>query len=483
MMDSSLKSGLYLIDTDLSDEDIETVMRQTRNSLYEKILVPAVGGSTFEMFVAGLSYRCNNPEIDEQREQWLRAILNGRERDVLLFNLVIRIMKCLCTKERTVLHLQSEKDITSFSHNELSTLQTSLAYHQTTTIIISKEQNGRAADSDGIISRISIKENIAYRAMDRLSKVHISYKHDPDHDEAVEAIKRGLIKNDIAFSIDVDGIKYRDNIVEYEKEIGESERVIIFVINEYLKSLDCMFEMVQMFKMGKVEVRLFPVVDLKGIPRNGDGLKVVKQYWTNEKNRKLEQMKSEGNSDFMQDETRKINDILKYIDEFWDFLVHINTGNYEKMIENDAALLMEELKKTLPKYEASFSSNFVPSVSAEPTPSRTIIQNGANSIYVENHNGPIILESVMPKRNRFSTEIRYAFDKPYIKVFFYDDSDVAVAKVAVSALKSVMRVNVTESQSAAHPGNTLTVYPKPMVSADECEADVKASLKKLFEYR
>lgn len=224
MMDSSLKSGLYLIDTDLSDEDIETVMRQTRNSLYEKILVPAVGGSTFEMFVAGLSYRCNNPEIDEQREQWLRAIVNGRERDVLLFNLVIRIMKCLCTKERTVLHLQSEKDITSFSHNELSTLQTSLAYHQTTTIIISKEQNGRAADSDGIISRISIKENIAYRAMDRLSKVHISYKHDPDHDEAVEAIKRGLIKNDIAFSIDVDGIKYRDNIVEYEKEIGESER-------------------------------------------------------------------------------------------------------------------------------------------------------------------------------------------------------------------------------------------------------------------
>ena len=92
-----------------------------------------------------------------------------------------------------------------------------------------------------------------------------------------------------------------------------------------------MFEMVQMFKMGNVKERLFPVVDLKGIPRNGDGLKTVKVYWTNEKNRKLEQMKSEGNSDFMQDETRKINDILKYIDEFWDFLVHINTGNYEKM--------------------------------------------------------------------------------------------------------------------------------------------------------
>ena len=479
-MEPSLKSGLYLIDTDLSDEDIEAVMRQAGNSLYEKILVPAVGASTFEMFVAGLSYKCNNPEIDEQREQWLRAIVNGCERDVLLFNLVIRIMRCLCTKERTVLHLQSEKDITSFSHNELSTLQTSLAYHQVTTIIINKEQNGKVLDSDGIINRLSIRENIAYRTMDRLSKVHISYKHDSEHDEAVESIKRGLKKNNIAFSIDADGIKYRDNIVEYEKEIGDSERVIIFVINDYLKSLDCMFEMVQMFKMGNVKERLFPVVDLKGIPRNGDGLKTVKDYWTNEKNRKLEQMKSEGNSDFMQDETRKINDILKYIDEFWDFLVHINTGNYEKMIENDAALLMEELKKTLPKYEASFSSKFVPSGSSEPAPSRTIIQNGANSIYVENHNGPIVLESIMPKRNRFSTEIRYAFDKPYIKVFFYDDSDVTVAKDVVGALNSVMRVNVTESQSAAHPGNTLTVYPKPMVSADECESDVNGALNGYF---
>lgn len=480
LMDSSLMSGFYLIDTDLSDDDIEAVMRQTSNSLYEKILVPAVGGSTFEMFVAGLSYKCNNPEIDEQRDQWLRAIVNGRERDVLLFNLVIRIMRCLCTKEKIVLHLQSEKDITSFSQNELSTLQTSLSYHQVTTVIINKEQNGGVTDCDGIINRLSLKEKIAYRTMDRLSKVHISYKHDPDHDDAVEAIKRGLTKSGIAFSIDVDGIKYRDNIVEYEKEIGESERVIIFVINKYLESLDCMFEMVQMFKKGNVKERLFPLVDLKGIPRNGDGLKIVKDYWTNEKTRKLEQMKSEGNSDFMQDETRKINDILKYIDEFWDFLVHINTGNYEKMIEDDAALLMEELKKTLPKYEAAFSGTFVPSGGTEPTPRRTIIQNGSNSIYIENHTGLINIESVMPKRHRFSTEIRYAFDKPYIKVFFYDDSDVTVAKDVVGALNSVMRVNVTESQSAAHPGNTLTVYPKPMVSAEECELEVNGALNGYF---
>ena len=483
MMDSSLKSGLYLIDTDLSDDEIEAVIKQTGAGLYEKIQVPAVGGSTFDLFVAGLSYKCCSPEIDEQRDQWLKSIVNGHERDVLLFSLVVRMMRHLCTKDKSILHMQSEKDITSFSHNELSTLQTSLSYHQINTVIINKEQNGSRTEYDGIINRVSFKDKTIYRAMDRLSKVHISYKHDPDHDEAVEAIQRGLKKSGIVFLIDADGIKYRDNIVEYEKEIGESERVIIFVIDGYLRSLDCMFEMAEMFKKGNVKARLFPVVDLKGIPRNGDGLKIVKDYWMNEKKRKLEQMKSEGNSDFMQDEIRKINEILKNVDDFWGYIVQINTGNYEKMIENDSALLMEELKKTLPKYKATFSGTFVPSGSTEPTPSRTVIQNGANSIYVENHNGPIILESVMPKRNRFSTEIRYAFDKPYIKVFFYDDADSVVAKDLVGTLSSVLKVNVTESQSSSHPGNTLTVYPKPMVSAEECEMDVKVTLKKLFESR
>lgn len=87
----------------------------------------------------------------------------------------------------------------------------------------------------------------------------------------------------------------------------------------------------------------------------------------------------------------------------------------------------------------------------------------------------------MSKRSRFSTEIRKAFDKPYIKVFFYDESDVMAAKDVVSAISSVKKVNTTKSESTAHPGDTLTVYPKPMISVKDCEKDIKDTLCVFFD--
>ena len=57
----------------------------------------------------------------------------------------------------------------------------------------------------------------------RLKKVHISYKHDENYSVAIECIKNGLTKNGVEYSIDEHDIEYRDNIEDYEKEIGQAE--------------------------------------------------------------------------------------------------------------------------------------------------------------------------------------------------------------------------------------------------------------------
>ena len=183
---------------------------------------------------------------------------------------------------------------------------------------------------------------------------------------------------------------YRDSIDDYEKEIGASDRVIMFVIPSYLKSLDCMFEMTQMFKNGNVRKRIYPVVDMGGIPRNGDGLKQIKDFWQEEKVRKSEQIKTEpGGSSFVMQEIEKIDDIILTLNAFWSFICRDSTGKYEKMIENDAALLIEELNKTWPKESGLIDENFVPSDDVKPAGYRTVIQNGEKSVYVENNTGTI----------------------------------------------------------------------------------------------
>lgn len=61
------------------------------------------------------------------------------------------------------------------------------------------------------------------------------------------------------------------------------------------------------------------------------------------------------------------------------------------MIENDAALLIEKLNKTLPKVEANIDEKFVPSGDTQPTVIRQTTQNGEKSVYIENNTGSIII--------------------------------------------------------------------------------------------
>ena len=86
----------------------------------------------------------------------------------------------------------------------------------------------------------------------------------------------------------------------------------------------------------------------------------------------------------------------------------------------------------------------------------------------------------MHKRRNFSTEIKEAFSKPYIKVYFLDDSVASYAKEVIERLNVVKTVNITPSSSKDHPGNTLTVYPKSMVDVEDCEKEMIEALNGFF---
>ena len=379
-----LSSELLLIDTDLTDDDIEWHIKRNGSFSYIRgFLMPYGGCRVFESFVIRLSFECVNEEIDN-----LRAIfLNGSSHSELLIQSILAlVMRCVSEKKKAVIHICGNVDLTSLAHEDLFILQEVIATGNNPVIIVNKKKA-----IDPLFTTVSLKESKGVISMkDRKRVLHISYKHDPDYENAMKSIQNGLGKNNIPYSIDEYDIMYRDSIDDYEKEIGASDRVIMFVIPNYLKSLDCMFEMTQMFKNGNVRERIYPVVDMVGIPRNGDGLKQIKDYWQGEKVRKSEQIKNEpGGSSFVMQEIEKIDDIILTLNAFWAFICRDFTGKYEKLIEDEAALLIEELNKTWPKESGVIDENFVPSDDTKPAGFRTIIQNGEKSVYVENNTGTI----------------------------------------------------------------------------------------------
>jgi len=384
--DPDTSSGLYLIDTVLDDNEIEKYIKDLDGYAYLKIsLLPSKDSSVFEMFVIGLSYKFDNQSLVEMVKLLLSD--STQKRDNILLTILLDIMKNLIVR-KTVIHIVGEKDLSSFIHEDLCKLKISLDYSSHPTIIINKPKHTIEINHDSNISRITLKKDNLMKK--RTEKVHISYKHDDAHKDAIRAIINGLEENHIPYSIDEYDLQYRDNIDDYEKEIGSSDIVVMFVTSGYFKSIECMFEMTQIFKSGNINERVFPVVDMGEFERNDDSLKKIKFFWNNERNKKINDI-TQGISEPVTNGIKKIDGILNTIDDLWNFLCRYNSGNYEKLIENNAKLLMEEIKKYLyPELEPD-TENFTPTTATMPTGTRVITQNGEKSLYIEKNSGNIII--------------------------------------------------------------------------------------------
>ena len=384
--DPDTSSGLYLIDTVLDDNEIEKYIKDLDGCAYLKIsLLPSKDSSVFEMFVIGLSYKFDNQSLVEM----VKLLLSDatQKRDNILLTILLDIMKNLIVR-KTVIHIVGEKDLSSFIHEDLCKLKISLDYSSHPTIIINKPKHAIEINHDSNISRITLKKDNLMKK--RTEKVHISYKHDDAHKDAIRAIINGLEENHIPYSIDEYDLQYRDNIDDYEKEIGSSDIVVMFVTSGYFKSIECMFEMTQIFKSGNINERVFPVVDMGEFERNDDSLKKIKFFWNNERNKKINDI-TQGISEPVTNGIKKIDGILNTIDDLWNFLCRYNSGNYEKLIENNAKLLMEEIKKYLYPELEPYTENFTPTTTMMPTGTRVITQNGEKSLYIEKNSGNIII--------------------------------------------------------------------------------------------
>lgn len=382
-----LKSGLYLVDTELDENDIEYyINRLDEYSFNKEELIPSLGSSPFELLVIALCRQFECEELNRQRYSILGS--RGSQKENLIYDTLISIVKILSKGKSAILLLYGEVDLCSFKHEELAKLNYAVTHHGIKTIVLSKLKNTDNKVCDKLITQIKL--NSIYNMGNRKYKVHITYKHNDAHKSGIEAIKVGLDTHKIPYSIDEYDILYRDNIQEYEDEIGMSNVVIMFVIPEYLKSLDCMYEMTQLFKNGNVRQRVFPVVDMGDVPRNGDGLTQIKKYWQDEKSRKLDIVHNEpGSSGFLLEEIVKIDNILKTLDDFWKYVVHTNTGSYEDMIANNAEDLIKAMEKNMNISSFADAGNFIPSYATEPGNPRRIVHQGDKAVYVEKNEGTI----------------------------------------------------------------------------------------------
>lgn len=153
LMNPGLESGLYLIDTDLSDSDIEIIIKGIDDCNFVKEqLMSSSTDSPLELFVTGLSCYCANDSIRELRSFLLNP--NCRKRDSILYSLLINILGYFCSVSKTIFQVYGDYDLSVLIHEEINILNGALQHYPNKAIIVCKHKDFANSSYDPLIKKV-----------------------------------------------------------------------------------------------------------------------------------------------------------------------------------------------------------------------------------------------------------------------------------------------------------------------------------------
>lgn len=93
-----------------------------------------------------------------------------------------------------------------------------------------------------------------------IRNIYVSYAWGGKSEKTVDSIEEKLKKKNIYIIRDKNALSYKGNITKFMDLIGDSEHIVIVISNKYLRSINCMYELLMIYKSGKFEERIYPVV-------------------------------------------------------------------------------------------------------------------------------------------------------------------------------------------------------------------------------
>lgn len=292
---------------------------------------------------------------------------NNNSKDIMDWE--IEILKYLATKPITTFHLTS-----SFAHqnnlkideiNEIADylikrglVEIANSFHlggPDRLIKITYEGRKHLKNLDkSLIENPKIETNTV---LEHKSKIYFSYAWGDEHEtgESREKLVGELyesLKND-GYDVrrDKENVRYKESISDFMKEIGHSGFIITVLSDKYLKSANCMFEFLQIYRKSNSDLsefkdKIYPIV-LEGtkIYDPIDRLKYVR-YWKDKKEELEEEIKEIGLAEtiaIIGNDYKNYKEIMDNIALIASLISDLNTLNPKLLSKNN----FEEIKKTI----------------------------------------------------------------------------------------------------------------------------------------
>jgi len=172
--------------------------------------------------------------------------------------------------------------------------------------------------------------------------LYISYSWSASNE--IDTLCQDLYKANIIFNRDIYNCEYRDNIKHFEEEIGNGAKVLAYINDEYLKSINCMYELALVFMHGNVEKRLYPIV-ININNRDASFHKELHDYWNSQYQKKktiLNELPSGASLQAIK-ELGYCDHIIRELPKIVNYISEVNTLTVEQLSANHFKKLFEDI--------------------------------------------------------------------------------------------------------------------------------------------
>ncbi|MDB9543971.1 HEAT repeat domain-containing protein [Microcystis aeruginosa CS-1036] len=111
-------------------------------------------------------------------------------------------------------------------------------------------------------------------------QVYISYNWQEDSNEMANQLVQAFAAKGIEIIRDKTHTSYKDSIKNFMRQIGQGKCVVVVISDRYLKSENCMFELVEIARNGDFYQRIFPIIlpDARRIHKAIERLQYIRHW-------------------------------------------------------------------------------------------------------------------------------------------------------------------------------------------------------------
>lgn len=179
--------------------------------------------------------------------------------------------------------------------------------------------------------------------------IFISYAWGGEREEIVNQIDQALQKRDIKIARDKRDLGYKGSIREFMERIGQGNCVIVVISDKYLRSPNCMFELVEVAENKQFHDRVFPIVLTDA--NIYDPIKRIEyvKYWEVKRAELADAMRTldPANLQGIRDDMDLYDRIRDKISGLTSILKDMNTLTPEMHQESDFSYLYDAIEKRL----------------------------------------------------------------------------------------------------------------------------------------